>query len=45
MHGTADTLVHQQHALMLAKTLIDQGVGFRHQVCDTISIDCIEFSE
>lgn len=32
MHGTADTLVHQQHSLMLAKTLIDQGVGFRHQV-------------
>lgn len=32
MHGTGDTLVHQQHSLMLAKTLIDQGVGFRHQV-------------
>lgn len=32
MHGTADTTVHQQHSLMLAKTLIDQGVGFRHQV-------------
>lgn len=45
MHGTADTLVHQQHALMLAKTLIDQGVGFRHQVCDSIRLDCIEFSE
>lgn len=35
MHGTADTLVHQQHSLMLAKTLIDQGVGFRHQVSVT----------
>lgn len=37
MHGTADILVHQQHSLMLAKTLIDQGVGFRHQVSAVIS--------
>lgn len=32
IHGTADTIVHQQHSLMLARALIDQGVGFRHQV-------------
>lgn len=32
VHGTADTLVHQQHSLMLARSLIDQGVAFRHQV-------------
>lgn len=31
-HGTADTLVHQQHSLMMARALIDQGIGFRHQV-------------
>lgn len=32
IHGTADTLVHQQHSLILAKALADQGVGFRHQI-------------
>lgn len=32
VHGTADTMVHQQHSLMLARSLIDLGVGFRHQV-------------
>ncbi|XP_037032267.1 inactive dipeptidyl peptidase 10-like isoform X3 [Bradysia coprophila] len=32
IHGTADTIVHEQHSLMLARALIDQGVGFRHQV-------------
>lgn len=32
VHGTADTIVHPQHSLMLARALIDQGVGFRHQV-------------
>lgn len=33
IHGTADTLVHQQHSLILTKALIDQAIGFRHQVC------------
>lgn len=32
IHGTADLIVHQQHSLMLARALIEQGVGFRHQV-------------
>lgn len=32
IHGTADTIVHQQHSLILTKTLIDQAIGFRHQV-------------
>lgn len=32
IHGTADKLVHQQHALILTKALIDQAIGFRHQV-------------
>lgn len=32
VHGTADTIVHQQHSLMMARALIDQGIGFRHQV-------------
>lgn len=32
IHGTADTMVHPQHSLILARALIDQGVGFRHQV-------------
>lgn len=32
VHGTADTVVHEQHALMMARALIEQGVGFRHQV-------------
>lgn len=32
IHGTADNLVHQQHALILTKSLIDQAIGFRHQV-------------
>lgn len=32
IHGTADTLVHQQHSLILTKTLTDQAIGFRHQV-------------
>lgn len=35
IHGTADTIVHEQHSLMLARALIDQGVGFRHQVNKT----------
>lgn len=33
IQSTADTLVHQQHSLILTKALIDQGIGFRHQVC------------
>lgn len=32
IHGTADTLVHQQHTMLLTKSLIQQGVIFRHQV-------------
>ncbi|KAG4079916.1 hypothetical protein HA402_006228 [Bradysia odoriphaga] len=32
VHGTADPLVHQQHSLLLARALIEQGVGFRHQI-------------
>lgn len=32
VHGTADPIVHQQHSLLLARALIEQGVGFRHQV-------------
>lgn len=32
IHGTADNLIHPQHSLMLAKALIDQSIGFRHQV-------------
>lgn len=32
IHGTADKIVHQTHSLMLARALIEQGVGFRHQV-------------
>lgn len=40
IHGTADTLVHQQHSLILTKALIDQAIGFRHQVCvfDTLPL-------
>lgn len=36
IHGTADTIVHEQHSLMLARALIEQGVGFRHQVSENI---------
>lgn len=32
IHGTADTLVHQQHTMLLTKSLIQKGVIFRHQV-------------
>ncbi|XP_058468191.1 venom dipeptidyl peptidase 4 isoform X2 [Malaya genurostris] len=32
VHGTADTLVHEQHAALLTKSLIEEGVMFRHQV-------------
>lgn len=32
IHGTADLAVHQQHSLILARALIEQGIGFRHQV-------------
>ncbi|XP_037029793.1 inactive dipeptidyl peptidase 10-like isoform X2 [Bradysia coprophila] len=32
VHGTADPIVHQQHSLLLARALIEQGVGFRHQI-------------
>ncbi|XP_033243941.1 dipeptidyl aminopeptidase-like protein 6 isoform X1 [Drosophila miranda] len=32
MHGTADTLVHQEHTLILVRALVDQQVKFRHQV-------------
>lgn len=50
IHGTADKMVHEQHSLMLARALIEQGVGFRHQVhehnfavmhCARVSIDYI----
>lgn len=37
IHGTADTEVHPQHSLVLAKSLIQEGVLFRHQVCFFIS--------
>lgn len=30
--GTADKIVHQQHTMLLTKSLIQQGVIFRHQV-------------
>lgn len=33
IHGTADTLVHQQHTMLLTKSLIQKGVIYRHQVC------------
>ncbi|GAB0091286.1 inactive dipeptidyl peptidase 10 [Sergentomyia squamirostris] len=32
IHGTADTLVHQQHSLIFARELIQQGISFRHQI-------------
>lgn len=32
IHSTADTIVHEQHSLIWSKALIDEGVGFRHQV-------------
>ncbi|XP_059618218.1 inactive dipeptidyl peptidase 10 isoform X3 [Phlebotomus argentipes] len=32
IHGTADTLVHQQHSLIFARELIEQGISFRHQI-------------
>ncbi|XP_055300949.1 inactive dipeptidyl peptidase 10 isoform X4 [Sitodiplosis mosellana] len=32
IHGTADTLIHQQHSLVLTKALTDQAIGFRHQI-------------
>ncbi|KAL9884330.1 inactive dipeptidyl peptidase 10 isoform 3-T5 [Glossina fuscipes fuscipes] len=32
IHGTADTLIHQEHTLMLVRALVDQEVKFRHQV-------------
>ena len=32
IHGTADTLVHQQHTMLLTKSLIQKGVIYRHQV-------------
>ncbi|XP_037937723.1 inactive dipeptidyl peptidase 10-like isoform X1 [Teleopsis dalmanni] len=32
MHGTADTFVHQEHTLMLVRSLVDQQVKFRHQI-------------
>lgn len=38
IHGTADNLIHQQHSLMLAKALIDQSIGFRHQVWMKIKV-------
>ncbi|XP_055547430.1 inactive dipeptidyl peptidase 10 [Wyeomyia smithii] len=32
IHGTADTQVHEQHTALLTKSLIKEGVMFRHQV-------------
>lgn len=32
IQSTADVLVHQQHSLILAKTLVERAIGFRHQV-------------
>ncbi|XP_055588081.1 inactive dipeptidyl peptidase 10 isoform X2 [Uranotaenia lowii] len=32
IHGTADTLVHEQHTALFTKSLIEEGVMFRHQV-------------
>lgn len=46
IHGTADTLVHQQHSLVLTKALTDQAIGFRHQVNSfesmTIWVFCVK---
>lgn len=32
IHGTADTEVHEQHAALLTKSLIEANVMFRHQI-------------
>ncbi|XP_055713714.1 inactive dipeptidyl peptidase 10 isoform X2 [Phlebotomus papatasi] len=32
VHGTADTMVHQQHSLIFARELIEHGISFRHQI-------------
>ncbi|KAJ6648221.1 Inactive dipeptidyl peptidase 10 [Pseudolycoriella hygida] len=32
IHGTADLMVHEQHSLLMARSLIDGGIGFRHQI-------------
>lgn len=41
IHGTADTLVHQQHTMLLTKSLIQNGVIFRHQVSRRDSVKSI----
>lgn len=42
IHGTADTEVHPQHSLILAKSLIQEGVLFRHQVSFFLNIYSLE---
>ncbi|XP_031634021.1 dipeptidyl aminopeptidase-like protein 6 isoform X2 [Contarinia nasturtii] len=32
IHGTADTLVHEQHSLILTNSLTKEFIGFRHQI-------------
>jgi dipeptidyl aminopeptidase/acylaminoacyl peptidase len=45
IHGTADTLVHQQHTMLLTKSLIQKGVIFRHQVRERASNEIYQFSQ
>ena len=34
VHGTADDNVHIEHTMMLAKTLVNNNILFRQQVCE-----------
>lgn len=34
VHGTADKMVHQQHAMTFARELINKDIGFRQQVSE-----------
>lgn len=37
IHSTADCVVHEQHAALLTRSLVNRGIIFRHQVSGTYS--------
>lgn len=37
IHSTADTFIHQEHALIFIKALVTQNIKFKNQVAERVS--------